>query len=670
VTAACEAIENRTLLSAGNLDPSFGLGGVASVDVTGTDAESVTAVDVTTGRTVVGGSAPAQPGTSNTQPRVALAVFDSSGAPVTSFSGDGIETEALQVPGGVLDLAVQADNKFVVLAGEPYDSTSHHVVARFNTNGSLDTTFGGGDGQVIVGFGAKLALGPNGRIFVAAGQPGNAFAVARFTATGAAYGQTLVRAGAADISDFAAVTDVVVQTDGRVLVSGSAREDGGAHTDAVLVRVKSDMTGLDTSYGGGDGVTTYDSNEPTDDFDTVDALTLDTQGRAVAAVRTASGHLRVRRLLASDGSEDPTFNANAYEYQGAGADNITVAPDGKIVLSGHAWYEGDIILRFNPNGGIDTSFGGGDGDLQSVNEDTEPVAGPFSDVQPDGKIISAGGYGGFAAFRHVADNATPVGAAVLGTDHVIRVTGTDAGKDDVRVADFGAEYPGAPVDVYVNGRTSHFSRADVARIEINTLGGNDRVTNVDFGAGSGFIPRRIDAGSGNDELHGGRGKDTLLGMDGNDRLYGEAGDDLLDGGTGTDVMLGGLGADTVDYHFRNSAVYVDLQGDADDGPLGENDTVGADVEHILGGNGSDTLVGNNLPNYIRGNGGNDTIRGGGGNDTLYGDAGADKLYGEDANDYLAARDGVTDLVLDGGAGYDKLWKDGSDPATGIEQIVA
>jgi uncharacterized delta-60 repeat protein len=674
-----EQLERRVFLSAGDLDPSFGLGGIAGVNVPGTDSERVTVVDVANGRVVLGGIVPAQSGTSNTQSRVALAVLDSAGQPLKSFSGDGIETELLQAPGGVLDLALQpADNKIVVLAGDPQNPTSHNVVARFNTNGTLDTTFGGGDGQIIVGFGTDLALAPNGRIVVAAGQQDNTIAVARFTSSGAAYGQTLVRAGAAGTGNFAHVSDVAVQADGKVVVSGSVTESNGFNIDAVVVRVRSDITGLDTSYGGGDGVVSYDSNEFTDDFDSVDALTLDSQGRAVIALRLASGHLGLRRLLATSGSEDGSFEAGGYgtdgfQYQGAGARSINVASGGKIVVSGASWYEGDIVLRFNANGTIDTSFGGGDGDLQSLFADTEPVAGPFSDVLPDGRIVSAGGYTRFDAFRHVADNTTPVGSAVLGTDRVLRVTGTEAGHDDVRVSDFGASDPeGPPTAVYVNGRTSYFRKRDVDRIEIKTLGGNDRVSDVDL-AEAGAISiatRRIDGGAGNDELHGGRGKDTILGQSGNDRIFGNGGDDLLDGGQGTDLMDGGSGADTVDYHFRNSAVFVDLQGDADDGPAGERDTVGANVEHIIGGNGSDTLIGNSLPNHIRGGPGNDTIRGGGGNDTLQGDGGRDSLYGEAGDDFLDAKDGITDLVLDGGTEFDRARKDASDPRSNIEQVLA
>jgi Ca2+-binding RTX toxin-like protein len=245
---------------------------------------------------------------------------------------------------------------------------------------------------------------------------------------------------------------------------------------------------------------------------------------------------------------------------------------------------------------------------------------------------------------------------------VLRATGTEAGRDLIFAAvnDGGT---GQLVTIVFNQRIKIFNRADVRAIEIVGLG------NGDFLSSTADVPSLLDGGAGNDELRGGPANDRLLGKDGNDRLLGNAGDDLLDGGLGTDHMDGGSGADTADYHFRSANLFVDLQGDADDGASGERDTVAANVEHILGGSGSDTLTGNDRPNFIRGNGGNDTIRGGGGNDNLIGDGGQDRVFGEAGDDFLEVRDGITDLVLDGGAGFDRAKKDSSDPRTSIEQLV-
>ncbi|WP_084599374.1 calcium-binding protein [Actinoplanes subtropicus] len=181
---------------------------------------------------------------------------------------------------------------------------------------------------------------------------------------------------------------------------------------------------------------------------------------------------------------------------------------------------------------------------------------------------------------------------------------------------------------------------------------------------------------GNDTLHGGNGDDGLQGMDGNDKLYGDAGADVLKGGNGSDrleggagddylegddprdtgtvsadVMLGGPGRDGVSYGFYSKPVTVDLDGAAgDDGQAGEHDTVGADVEDIVGGSGADHLTGNAAANGINGGNGNDVIHGLGGDDVLSGDEGRDSVYGDDGDDLIFGQDTVEVADrLDGGA---------------------
>ncbi|MCO8274551.1 calcium-binding protein [Actinoplanes sp. TRM 88003] len=149
-------------------------------------------------------------------------------------------------------------------------------------------------------------------------------------------------------------------------------------------------------------------------------------------------------------------------------------------------------------------------------------------------------------------------------------------------------------------------------------------------------PDRLMGTARADFLYGGPGNDTIGGLGGNDTLEGEAGKDYLSGSTGddtlvgdhpayggiaADTMLGGPGRDTVDYIWYQAAVVVDLDGaKGDDGKPGEKDTVGADVENITGGEGSDRLTGNAADNIIDGNGGagSNTIFGLGGDDDLRG----------------------------------------------------
>ncbi|WP_281428031.1 calcium-binding protein [Actinoplanes hulinensis] len=191
---------------------------------------------------------------------------------------------------------------------------------------------------------------------------------------------------------------------------------------------------------------------------------------------------------------------------------------------------------------------------------------------------------------------------------------------------------------------------------------NDRIVNrsaIDIMVLGGAGDDRIAGGSTADSLYGGSGRDVLSGGAGPDSLIGGTGDDVLGGGAGNDnlnadagrdVMRGGSGIDLAYYGGRRGAVRVDLDGaKGDDGAPGEGDTVGADVEMIVGGSGNDRLTGNGAANRIYGGTGDDRISGGGGkdllvgqggNDTLRGDAGSDRLYGEQEHARVPDADGT------------------------------
>lgn len=146
-------------------------------------------------------------------------------------------------------------------------------------------------------------------------------------------------------------------------------------------------------------------------------------------------------------------------------------------------------------------------------------------------------------------------------------------------------------------------------------------------------------GSGTDSVWGGSGNDSFTNGTGNDKFYGEAGDDRFNSkqqvGKDADLYLGGAGVDSAGYAEYKSPVSVDLDGKkGDDGRKGEGDTIGADVENLLGGHGNDRLVGNSKANDIDGREGNDAVYGEGGNDTLLGRTGVDKLYGGAGDDWL------------------------------------
>jgi hypothetical protein len=228
------------------------------------------------------------------------------------------------------------------------------------------------------------------------------------------------------------------------------------------------------------------------------------------------------------------------------------------------------------------------------------------------------------------------------------------------------------------------------------------------------VPLRVAAGTGGDVVQGGSGGDTVLGEGGDDILDGGRGADLVDGGEGSDlrvgggdeadVVLGGPGADSLDgddpnesggaagadrldggpgsdvlqgdgaadvliggddfdtvtyYEFTPSteddpAVFVSLDGRANDGQAGEGDDVRADVEDVDGSEGPDTVTGDAGPNVLTARQGADTLDPGDGEDQV--DAGRD-------DDTVTTRDGFADRVTCG-SGTDRALADTLDQVSG------
>ena len=181
---------------------------------------------------------------------------------------------------------------------------------------------------------------------------------------------------------------------------------------------------------------------------------------------------------------------------------------------------------------------------------------------------------------------------------------------------------------------------------------------------------RIEDGNGNDLVLGGTGNDVFRAKPGNDALSGGEGADTyyalqcppppqpcdpvsnsaLD--TGRDSFSGDEGRDIADFSDIFASERLSADGAQDDGKPGEGDNIGGDVEDILAGPFSDTLVGNASDNQLDGGEGSDTISGGPGQDVTQGGAGADSIDGGPGPDSLRGGDGSDSL--NGGADPDSL----------------
>ena len=165
-----------------------------------------------------------------------------------------------------------------------------------------------------------------------------------------------------------------------------------------------------------------------------------------------------------------------------------------------------------------------------------------------------------------------------------------------------------------------------------------------------------------DKLTGTDNSESIAGLGGNDTLNGGAGDDTLNGGPGNDLLIGGpggdklnggAGLDTISYKYSPMGVTINLNAGTASGGEAEGDTLGEDIEYVIGSEHDDTITGTddvNVGNRLWGLGGNDTLSGREGEDMLYGGEGDDSLSGGDEDDTLEGGPGAD--VLTGGMGDD------------------
>ncbi|MCA3324932.1 MAG: hypothetical protein INF69_14630, partial [Roseomonas sp.] len=201
----------------------------------------------------------------------------------------------------------------------------------------------------------------------------------------------------------------------------------------------------------------------------------------------------------------------------------------------------------------------------------------------------------------------------------------------------------------------------------DTISGFENVTNSGGGDFRAFGDAR-DNFLRSSGPNGGSGPNGWMwGRDGNDTLVSGSWASHLTGGTGDDSISGGYQFSVVYYNDVSGSVTVDLTTLRAIGAAG-NDSL-ASVDHIISGNGSDSLVGDAGFNFFNALDGADTVAGLDGNDDLRGYGGDDSLDGGNGIDVASYHVGVTaGVTVDLGLG--RAWGGGdNDSLTGIENVA-
>jgi uncharacterized delta-60 repeat protein len=319
--------------AAGNLDPNFGTGGIATTPIGGTNDGAFDAADDRDGGFVAVGRTDAA-GLINTD--FAVARYTADGKPNPAFPAGGFVTTDVAGRGdGANAVAVQSDGK-IVAAGFAQTSPIDFdfALARYNPDGTLDHSFGG-DGIVTTDLGNEneaanaVAIQPDGKI-VAVGDSGENVALARYL-PGGGLDPTFGGAGTvvSDLGFDDVANGVAIASGGTILIAGTRL---GPHVNLDPYVASYGPNGR-LNVGFGDfGIADTDLSGG-DDFG--DDLVLDPQGDIVVVGSATSPTVTDMALVRyrPDGALDTSLTTDFHGFGDFGHD-LAIDPQGRIVAAG------------------------------------------------------------------------------------------------------------------------------------------------------------------------------------------------------------------------------------------------------------------------------------------------------------------------------------------------
>ncbi len=341
---------------------------------------------------------------------VAIVRYNTDGTLDTTFGTNGITTTALSEIGWDegYDIARQSDGKLVVVgvaANENLDS----AVIRYNSNGTLDATFGTG-GIVTTAVNAtrddlflNIALQSDGKI-IASGWTKSGTniigSLVRYNTDGTldttfdTDGKVTLSSGSGQNTQF---SQLAVLSSGKIMITGYTRNGTSAQINFLVALYNSDGS-LDSTFGTG-GITTTDIYSNNRDMGI--ALLIQPDEKIISAgtanyTAGSSGDFAAVRYN-SNGSLDTSFGTNGIATVSINSfDQIygaVLQSDGKIVLAGRsksgAFNYDMAVVRLNSNGTLDTTFDGDGIVTTEINDATDEIIARVY-LQSDGKIVGAG----------------------------------------------------------------------------------------------------------------------------------------------------------------------------------------------------------------------------------------------------------------------------------------
>jgi uncharacterized delta-60 repeat protein len=286
---------------------------------------------------------------------------------------------------------IQADGKILVagFTNNSLNSTNDVLLLRYNTDGTLDNTFGS-NGIVLYDGGSEeafaVSIQPDGKILVV-GEINENVLVLRYNSDGT-LDNTFGTNGAVstDLGSNDYGYAVALQTDGKIVVSGQTI------SEATVLRYNTDGT-LDNSFGT-NGVVKYAG----DQWDAAYGVSIQPDDKIVITGTTSDSDVLVLRFN-SDGSLDNTFGTNGvftYDNVSGTGKAVKIQPDGKILVVGgiddtSCYSNALLMLRLTDDGSLDNTFGS-NGVVTYNRGQCDSIYGKSFTLQPDGKIIVVGDF--------------------------------------------------------------------------------------------------------------------------------------------------------------------------------------------------------------------------------------------------------------------------------------
>jgi uncharacterized delta-60 repeat protein len=389
--------------AAGDLDSSFGTGGLVTTGFGDIDEAHSVAID-SQGRIVAAGR--------NGAGNFALVRYRPNGELDPSFSSDGKVKTSFGDFAAASSVAIDSRGRIVAAGRTRSDGDKDFALARYLRDGSLDDSFSG-NGKLVTDLGGQegatsMAIDRRGRI-VAVGDRGfraRHIAVARYKPNGA-LDRSFSRDGKrrTGFGVYLHVSSVATDSRNRIVVAGTTHSPSGANDFAVL-RFRPDG-GLDDSFSrDGKRKTNFGG------YDDANSVAIDSRGRIVAA-GFASGYrsdgsgsdfaladFALARYRQS-GRLDDAFSGNGKVTTGFGTDGLkgaandatSVAIDSRdrVVAAGvtqtNARGQDFALARYRASGSLDRSFSG-NGRLRTSFGRYDRARSVTIDLQ--GRIVAAG----------------------------------------------------------------------------------------------------------------------------------------------------------------------------------------------------------------------------------------------------------------------------------------